>query len=113
MTNLIFKFPHGLSAECELDMVLIDQVYEGRPIYKIVDGIVTGVAITPEPAHGILNVINEKERTMSGILLSPDVLIYRSDGDYYVYFTAESIKKIRDNTPIENLNKINYNHNKN
>ena len=89
---------------------------------------VKAVSIVSDPAFGSSFVtfektkpkfiqLEKKKRICAGLSLIPNVLILRSDetfGEYYGYFSAETIEKIVEKYHEEmNSNKVNLDHNEN
>jgi hypothetical protein len=94
---------NGFSVEGNFQKILTDKLYNGKKCYEVVDGIVTGISLVSKPAHGKnFKIIDEENRLIAGVVLSPNVMIKRFDRvlkeEYYIYFTAESIKKIKSNS---------------
>lgn len=90
---------NGFSVEGTFEQTLTDKIHNGLKCYEIIDGNITGIALVDKPAHGEdFKIADEKNRIIVGPLLIPGVMIHRFNGitneEYYIYFTADSIKKI-------------------
>ena len=89
----------GLSPEGRFKKRLTDKMHNGLKCYEIVDGEITGMAITTTPAHSeMAAIISDEDRTFGGPVLIPDRMIYRinpiTGEEHYIFFTKEVIKKI-------------------
>lgn len=87
----------GFSPEGQFKRKLTDKTHNGLMCYEIVDGEITGMSIVPSPANEMkARIISEKDRTIGGVILVPDKIIYRinpiTGEQYYIYFTKEVIQ---------------------
>lgn len=96
------------------------EMYEGKPLLRLtIDGDEDGVNIIslvefPAVERNFIQLskevklsLNEEKKELLGVALIPDMPIYRRDeqGEYYVIFSAESIRKIA----IDFYKKLNVN----
>ncbi|MBL0068318.1 MAG: hypothetical protein IPP39_07455 [Chitinophagaceae bacterium] len=96
-----FKTGTGFSIELEGYYLEARGTHEGLPLYEALGGLVTAIAVVDEPAIGVGTIGNDKERTLSGPVMIPDLKIFRTTGlngqeNCYWYFSAESIKKYQE-----------------
>lgn len=93
------KLGIGFSPEGKFKKRLTDKIHNGLKCYEIVDGEITGMALTTIPAHSYkAAIISEEDRTIGGPVLIPDKMIYRinpiTGEEYYIFFSVEAIQKI-------------------
>lgn len=86
----------GFSPEGQFKKKLTDKIHKGLKCFEIVGGEITGMSIVSNPASEMEVIFaSDKERTISGVVLTPDKLIYRinpiTGEQYYIYFTKEVI----------------------
>lgn len=94
---------NGFSVEGNFQKFLTGKLFNGKKCYEVGDGFVTGTTLLSTPAHGKkFKKIDEESRLIAGVVLSPNVIIKRFDivlnEEFYIYFTAESIAKIKINS---------------
>lgn len=87
----------GFSPEGQFRRKLTDKIHNGLKCYEIVDGEITGMSIVPNPANQMkAKIISDKERTIGGVIIVPDKMIYRinpiTGEQYYIYFTKAVIQ---------------------
>jgi hypothetical protein len=78
--------------------------YNGLPCYEIIGGIITVIAIVEDPAISIKGVLDEENQIVYGPVMISDLRIYRTkkdecfvdDSEFYVYFSADTIRFLRD-----------------
>lgn len=95
MYNKILK---GFSVEWEGGSREYRGEYNGLPLYELIGGRITAIAIVDEPAIGINCVVNDKEQIIAGPVMIPDIKIYRRNEteEYYVYFSTETISNLKN-----------------
>jgi hypothetical protein len=96
---------NGFSVEGNFQKKLVNKLHDGKKCYEITDGIITAISLVSKPAHGKnFKITDEDNRIVTGVVLSPDIMIERldliSNEVYYIYFTAESIKRIKSNSNL-------------
>ncbi|WP_157486015.1 hypothetical protein [Flavobacterium soli] len=96
---------NGFSVEGNFKKKLVDKLHNGKKCYEIFDGIVTAISLVSLPSHGKnFKITDKKNRIVTGVVLSPEIMIERfdliSNEVYYVYFTAESIERIKNNSNL-------------
>jgi hypothetical protein len=103
MYNNIFKTGIGFSIELIDWRLEYRGEYENLPLYECLDGEIIAVAIVENPAVGIKAIGNEKERIITGVVMSPNLRMYRDIGLHgkkercYWYFSEETIAKYQRN----------------
>lgn len=90
----------GFSIELENFRLELRGEYQGLPLYEVIGGQVTAIAIVDEPAIGIGTIANEASKIISGPVMIPDLKIFRLNGpngseDCHWYFSADSIKTLQ------------------
>ncbi len=71
--------------------------YKNLPLYESIGGQITAIAIVKKPAVGINSIADEDTRMLYGIVMQPDLKIFRNIGpngseNCYWYFSEETIK---------------------
>lgn len=90
----------GFSIEIENFRLEPRGEYQGLPLYEVIGGQVTAIAIVDDPAIGIGTIANDANKIISGPVMIPDLKIFRIDGpngseDCYWYFSADTIKTLQ------------------
>jgi hypothetical protein len=103
-----FQFVIDDSEECGVKAISI----VGDPAFQS-----SMITFKKESPKFIVLANKKKKRICAGLSLIPDVPVYRVDevfGEYYGYFTKETIEKIVEKYHMEmNMNKVNLEHNDN
>lgn len=91
----------GFSPEGQFKRKLTDRNHNGLKCYEIIDGEITGMSIVPNPANEMkARIVSDKERTIAGVVLVPDKLIYRinpiTGEQYYIFFTKNVINLLHE-----------------
>lgn len=76
--------------------------YENLPLYESIGGEITAIAIVKNPAVGLSSIADEESKMLYGIVMQPDLKIYRNVGPNgpekcFWYFSAETIKVLHQN----------------
>ena len=91
------KLSSGFSIEFEYnnsDLELCGE-HEGLPLYKVIGGKVTAIALVNKPANKSYCVADDSNHTITGLVMIPDVKMFRNEPENcYWYFPAETIKKL-------------------
>jgi hypothetical protein len=95
-----FHTETGFSIELAGYKLLYRGQYEGFPLYEVLEGQVTAVAIVDKPAIGIGTVVNPTDKTLAGPVMIPNLKIFRLEGptgpeNCYWYFSADTIKTLQ------------------
>jgi hypothetical protein len=90
----------GFSIELENFQLELRGKHKGLPLYEVIGGQVTAIAIVEEPAIGIGTIANDASKVISGPVMIPDLKIFRLNGpngseECYWYFSADSIKLLQ------------------
>ena len=90
----------GFSIEIEDFQLELRGKHEGLPLYEVIGGKVTAIAIVDDPAIGVGTMVNESNKTLSGPVMIPDLRIFRLTGpsgpeECYYYFSKSSIKNLQ------------------
>ena len=100
--NTMSKLPTGTGFSIELEDYTLQHrgQHEGIPVYEVIGGKVTAIAIVDKPAIEVGAIANEKERTLTGPIMIPDIKIFRTHGangkeNCYWFFSADTIKKLQ------------------
>lgn len=94
------KISSGFSIEFEYESSDLEMcgTHEGLPLYKVIGGTVTSIALVNKPAIQICCVADDNEHTITGPVLIPNLKIFRNEPeDCYWYFPEETIKKLQSN----------------
>ena len=73
--------------------------HKGLPLYESLGGTVTAIAIVKEPAIGIKSMGQDSNKTISGLVMIPELKMFRNQGpsgpeNCNWYFSADTIKKL-------------------
>ena len=77
--------------------------HESLPLYESLGGEITAIALVKNPAVGLISVADEETNMLYGIVMQPDLKIFRNTGpnereeNCYWYFSAETIKTLHEN----------------
>ena len=90
----------GFSIELENFQLELRGEHQGLPLYEVIGGQVTAIAIVDDPAIGIGTIANDANKIISGPVMIPDLKIFRLNGpngfdDCYWFFSADSIKTLQ------------------
>ena len=102
--NEYIELETGFSVELELtdDWKLEARgKHEGLPLYESIGGKITAIAIVKDPAIKRNAIAIDKEQTIMGPVMIPDIKMFRNLGpkgpeNCYWYFTAETLKHLKD-----------------
>jgi len=97
---MIIKSNVGFSVEWESGDYIRQEDYNNLPCYELKGGKITAIAIVNEPAIDEYVVYDSnEEKNIVGVVMIADKKIFRTDDnkEYYVYFSAETIKKLQQN----------------
>jgi hypothetical protein len=103
MNDNIFETGVGFSIELIGWCLEYRGEHENLPLYECLDGEITAIAIVENPAVGIKAIGNEKERIITGVVMIPNLRIFRNIGlnarkeSCYWYFSEETIAKYQKN----------------
>lgn len=91
------KISKGFSVEWEGGERVDSGKYKGLPLYELIGGRITAIAIVDNPAIGVKCVTNDKEQIIAGPVMIPNLKIFRKNEseEYYVYFSEETISKLK------------------
>lgn len=95
---MITQINSGFSIEFEYgdNDLMLDGNYDGLPLYKVLGGKITAIAIVEKPANKTKCVINDSDRTINGVVLIPNQKIYRTEPvKCYWYFPKETISLLQ------------------
>ncbi len=94
MTNI--KFTSGYSIELQGFKLKSSGQYDSLPLYEVVEGFVTAIAIVDDPAIDKHLTGDSETRIVSGVVMIPDLPIFRTRGlngieNCYWYFSKTTI----------------------
>jgi hypothetical protein len=103
MNENIFETGVGFSIELIGWRLELRGEYENLPLYECFGGEVTAIAIVENPAVGIKAMGNEKEKNIAGVVMTPNLKMFRNIGlngrqeSCYWYFSKETINELQSN----------------
>ncbi|RYY38599.1 MAG: hypothetical protein EOO08_13845 [Chitinophagaceae bacterium] len=95
-----FNSETGFSIEIKDFYLERRELHEGLPLYEVLGGVITAIAIVDKPAIERGVIANEATRIIYGPVMIPDLKIFRDRGLYgpencYWFFSKETISKLQ------------------